>query len=357
MNGDRIGKGQGPTAPSASAWPEADRLFRSDPRWLGSDDAYSIPLAEDRTLWLFGDTFIAEHGGAARPEASFVRNSIGVQGGNDPSRASIDLHWQREGPSSFFRTDQPGYPVWLWPLHGALIEGRLLLFFMKVRPPGLRSAGPIEDWRKLGSVGFFDVYDWEAIVVSNPLDPPPAWKMEPLLARDPFAGIVLGATALVGDEFLYAFGWREREREGFLARWPLESPASGDLRGGEWWSGASWVGRTEDAACVLPEATTEFTVHYEDRFGLWCLTQVTGAAPQTLALRWAEKLEGPWSKPAPVFVPEEAARPEVMIYAGKAHPQMSGADLVLTYASNGREVDVTLRDESIYYPRFVRLTF
>ena len=42
----------------AEPWPEADELFRSDPHWLGSDDAYSIDLGDGRVLWLFGDTFI-----------------------------------------------------------------------------------------------------------------------------------------------------------------------------------------------------------------------------------------------------------------------------------------------------------
>ncbi|MEE8424717.1 MAG: hypothetical protein V3S11_02750 [Elusimicrobiota bacterium] len=28
----------------ASPWPEADRLFRQDSRWLGGDGAYSVPL-------------------------------------------------------------------------------------------------------------------------------------------------------------------------------------------------------------------------------------------------------------------------------------------------------------------------
>ncbi|MCA1832070.1 MAG: hypothetical protein LC750_04915 [Actinobacteria bacterium] len=62
-----------------------------------------------------------------------------------------------------------------------------------------------------------------------------------------------------------------------------------------------------------------------------------------------------WSRrPHVVFQPEEARRPEVFVYAGKAHPHLTGADLVLTYASIA-EADVTLADDSLYFPRFVRL--
>ena len=44
-----------------------------------------------------------------------------------------------------------------------------------------------------------------------------------------------------------------------------------------------------------------------------------------------------------------------MIYAGKAHPQLAGADLVLTYATNTFVFAEHFSDEDIYYPHFVRL--
>ena len=45
-----------------------------------------------------------------------------------------------------------------------------------------------------------------------------------------------------------------------------------------------------------------------------------------------------------------------MIYSAKAHPQLTGADLVLTYATNTFQFAEHLTDGSIYYPHFVRLT-
>ena len=63
--------------------------------------------------------------------------------------------------------------------------------------------------------------------------------------------------------------------------------------------------------------------------------------------------EGPWSQPTRVFTPKVAG--DVLVYAGKAHPQLAGADLVCTYAQIGTKADRTLDDESLYYPRFVRV--
>ena len=45
------------------------------------------------------------------------------------------------------------------------------------------------------------------------------------------------------------------------------------------------------------------------------------------------------------------------VYAGKAHPELTGAPLVATYASNAFDFATVVADMSLYYPRFVRLSF
>src|SRR5436190_10203176 len=40
----------------ASAAPEWDRLFQNTNGWIGADGNYSVPLGNDRVLWLFSDT-------------------------------------------------------------------------------------------------------------------------------------------------------------------------------------------------------------------------------------------------------------------------------------------------------------
>src|SRR5689334_15647058 len=65
-------------------YPEGDRLFHADPRWLGGDAAISVPLSSDRVLWLFGDSFVDETAPYTRSEATFVHNTVAVQTGTDP---------------------------------------------------------------------------------------------------------------------------------------------------------------------------------------------------------------------------------------------------------------------------------
>ena len=100
---------------TAEPWPQADKLFRSDPRWLGSDDAYSVDLGHERVLWLFGDTFINPDGSGSRKNATLSRNSVAIQKGYNPSLASIRFYWStgRDGkPESFFRESEE---IWFWP--------------------------------------------------------------------------------------------------------------------------------------------------------------------------------------------------------------------------------------------------
>ena len=75
------------SAQTATAWPEADKMFRSDPRWLGADAAFSLDLGNGRVLWTFGDTLVARKFRDTRKSASFVRNTVAVETGYDPSRA------------------------------------------------------------------------------------------------------------------------------------------------------------------------------------------------------------------------------------------------------------------------------
>ncbi|MHB8513314.1 MAG: hypothetical protein ACYDCC_14210 [Actinomycetota bacterium] len=327
----------------SSAWPEADALFRSDPRWLGSDDASSVELAPGRILWLFGDTFIANGSSKNRRGALFPRNTIGIQTGSDPASASMEFFWREKGGSFFGAPDDS----WYWPLHGALIDGSLIVFQMLVRSPrpGL---DPIADWRELGALGFFRVDGWSAMHIRNPDDSPNDWLIETLAIRE--SPIVIGSAVLVREEHLLAYAWDERKQI-FLARWPLAAFSTDELDEPEWWCGSGWSSDQREA--VIEKGSTEFSVHFDPRLGSFVQTQTMFNA-HAFGLRLSEKPEGPWSEIKKIHTPEEANRVGVFTYAAKSHPELSGGGIVVTYASNS-DVETCLDDQSIYYPRFVRV--
>ena len=47
--------------------------------------------------------------------------------------------------------------------------------------------------------------------------------------------------------------------------------------------------------------------------------------------------------------------PDAFVYAGKSHPELRGADLILTYVANGPDEKVA-NDMNLYFPQFVKVT-
>jgi len=331
-----------------SVWPEADALFRRDPSWVGSDGAYSIDLGNQRTLWLFGDTWIDRTGGHQRAGAEMIRNSVAIQTGGDPSTATIAFHWRNAADgkaASFFpeRGEQ-----WFWPGHGIRIGDSLVLFLMRERSTD-------------SGLGF-EADGWSAVLVSNPDAAPTDWKMEWLDAPNNPLGVVIGSASVIRHgEHVYAFGSQEtvNSHPMYVARWPVAELERGNLKSLQWWAGrdAGWV---EDASMrprhpSFLNGQSELTVHFDPTSERYLAVQTVGFGPADVALRSAAELTGPWTDPSLVYRPPEYYRPDIMIYAAKAHPQLEGADLVVTYATNLSDFSAQIADDSIYYPRFVRL--
>jgi hypothetical protein len=335
----------------AEPWPEADVLFRSDPRWLGADDAYSVDLGGGRVLWLFADTFVSTRRRPARRtllparlRATMVRNSVGIQSGYDPSSASIQFYWRTESgkPRSFF-PEEGG--TWFWPGHGIVLDDTLLLFFMATRAT---SEG-------LG----FEHTGWRAIRVPNFEQAPSAWRLEWLEAPESPFGLIVSGGVLRLEDHVYAFSVREPEHTIHLVRWPVARAKAGDLSQPQWWDGTDrgWVPAQDLAQApqaLFSEGHTEFTVHHEPLLDRFLEIQTVGFGPADLGFRLAETPVGAWTPIELFYRPEEVETRNILIYAAKAHPHLSGADLVLTYATNTYPFARLIRSDELYYPRFLR---
>ncbi|MHB8719221.1 MAG: hypothetical protein ACYDAC_10080 [Candidatus Dormibacteria bacterium] len=328
---------------TAVQWTEADALFHADERWRGSDCAYSVDLGGGRVLWIFNDTFIAAPN-SGRAGSTMVCNTLAVQRGSDPRRASIDFVWRTAtdgAPAAYLprRADAV-----MWPGPGAMVGERLLLVgrwitFTDAPPP----------W------GFaYDSDQWW--LVDNPRDEPMSWHTRELPPPANPWGVEMGAGSFLvdGEDLLqYCPG---PTHEAHLARWTVDDVARGDVADPQWWRGAGrWARASEDAAlpvAVLSRAQSEFSV---TRWrGVYLQVQGIGTHGASLGVRTAPRPEGPWSDLDAVFTPPESARPEVFCYAFKAHPHIAGDGVVVTYASN-RDVGDVADDESLYWPRFVLL--
>jgi hypothetical protein len=305
---------------------ELDQAFHADPRWLGGDGAYTIDLGHDRTLWLFGDSFIATSDNLTRSESTMVRNSVAVMAGRDLTTATLDFAWRDGAPPTSFFPEQNDH--WFWPTDGARVPGGpLVVFLSEIR-------GTPDQGLGFAGVGF------RAVRVPDPSGPPLAWTIEPTAAHPPaFAPTASVACSTVDGDHLVALVTDDDSHDGYLARWPLAALADGDLADPTWWTGSEW--RTESAlsgspAIVIPDGATECSLHRDPYAGQWLFIWSRGFGATTIAMRTAPALTGPWSRPVDIFTPPESNVPDAFVYAAKAHPMLPGpaGGIVITYADN-----------------------
>jgi len=333
---------------SVEPWSEAEGLFTRDIHWLGGDGASSVDLGRQRILWLFGDSFVNPGESRQRKEAVIIRNSVAIQKGSDPTQADIQFYWamDAETPAPFFQSPQKG---WYWPGGGIMVDGKLLIFLMVIH-------------EALNDLGF-EAVGWSAISIENPHDAPPSWRKRVVPTPNDSFGVIIGSGGvLYFDGYLYAFGVDPLSQEMHLVRWSFIAVHSGDLSDPHWWTGYSsgWIEQSSlqtKPPAVFSQARVEFTVHYEPYFGGFLHIQSSALMTPGMEMRFSPELTGPWSAPRRFFRVPEADDPSLLIYAGKAHPALTGGHVIFTYAVNTLDEERLLSDQRIYVPRLLKGTW
>lgn len=339
----------------AHRWEPADRLFRQDRHWVGGDGAYSAQVGPDRVVWVFMDSLVCAEPDAGRGGLTFINNSVGIQDGLDPRTSSMEFFWHRQHdgtPASFFAPRGESY---LWPGNVVVVDGVLVAFLMMVRHC---AHVPASDPRHVASLSTFDVHDWVALAIDNPLDDPPEWRVVELTKPTTATARVMGTGGVYEyDGWVHCYGHADGAT--FLGRWSKERFLANDLTDVEWWGGpgAGWLPEgAGPPAIALAPAHTEFSVHRDDRAGRWVWVQIDGLWEGELAVRFADEPTGPWSSFERVLRPDESVRPDSFVYGGKAHPELSAdGALALTYNNNAGDLTELVADPSLYWPQFVRL--
>lgn len=325
--------------------PAADSLFGRDPRWLGGDAAYSIALGGDRVLWLFGDSFVAKNGSSSRRDAFVVRNSVGLETGRDPASASLQFFTggSTAAPTSFL---PDAVPNWYWPTGGTVANGTLLLTWAVERT-------------STNALGF-EAAGVKVTTTSDFAGPPSTWALVSRPFPMPSAvPLVLLAPVAVGDD-VYVYAIREPgDHAVSVAKVRRGDVALGDFSRVLWFGGdRGWLdaGSIGTPASIFPgsgpDLPAELSVSVRPNGALLAVHSVG----TDLAVRTANHPEGPWSAPCPFFTPPESRAADPFVYAGKAHAELLGADLTVTYVASSTNPDRLLDDASLYRPRFVRAT-
>jgi hypothetical protein len=199
-----------------------------------------------------------------------------------------------------------------------------------------------------GSPGFnFEGAGWRADVVEDASGSPAGWRIRVVRPPSALAGFAVGGAVNLVGPYVVSLATRGDRFTGYLVRWRAHDLASGRLGEPEWWAGRrGWipVSNQDRPTPILAKAGPECSLTFDPRLDRWILVRSEGFGATTIVVSFGRKIEGPWSKPRFVYRPPESSRPNANVYAAKGHPELTGADLVVTYATKT-------------YPRFVRLTF
>ena len=148
----------------------------------------------------------------------------------------------------------------------------------------------------------------------------------------------------------------------FAARWPIAAVQQGDSSSPEWATGVgSWTPQAQvdgGPLQLFSPGHTELSVFFDAATQQYVQIQDTGF-PGDILMRTAPSITGPWSAQVDVYHPPELSCPNVLTYAGKAHPELTNAALdgsvALSYASNSSDFTELVADMNLDFPRFVRL--
>lgn len=347
-------------------------LFRRTSGWTGGDGIFAIPLsgyegpdraADDKTLFVFSDTFIGEVDSAGkRKNATMINNSLAILEGGQPDPSKIRFLWGRNDkgaaasaflprtPSTASRTD-----VWYWLQDGFSQNGFVynLPLIVEKNPAGTEG---------------FQFKEAGIGLIKIPLDSngePDLAKAEqrdtPLFHSGSktfyFGCGIFVNTKAAGvpepDDSIYVYG-----RNGlYVAR--VHGEEFEDFSKWRYWDGTGWNADIAKAASlglggpelsVMPIRTGVLKGKY---------VLVSMGIGKDLYLRIGSGPAGPFGPRLNFAVaPELDTALRIYTYNAKAHPSLSSnGDWLITYNVNTSDWNRNLADADIYRPRFMKLRF
>jgi hypothetical protein len=339
--------------------PLQDRLANKN-GWIGSDAAYSIPLAPDRSLWLFGDTFVGKVVANKRVGSTMIHNSIAIEerGGGSKAPGKFSFHYRtdaRARPTSFFDCLDKG--DYYWPGDGFMRAGKLYLF-MHVVHTDLKLPPPYQ----------FELRTDHLVIVDNPQDDPTRWRYQIKPLKSSAKRVLYGVACLDDAKYHYIFcangavGLDFYKHPASLARLAKGNKSAFSTNNLEWWSG-EWLSHYELPETLFEDAASEMSISRVPGCNGYFAFYIP-ADKKAVMMRHAAKLEGPWSEretvcALPPGLPGTAPlknTADMLYYSAKVHPQYSANnEVVITYCTNSSSFEKLSKDASVYFPQSLKV--
>lgn len=344
---------QGPRVVAAEPDERLNALFRRREGWIGADGAFSVPLSDTRSVWLFSDTWVGHIQDGKRKPVALVNNSVAVLDGVG-AKAKLTFHIHHDAKNKpVARFTPPDGQGWFWLFAGHFANDQLHIFLPRMTKT---EAG--------GAFGFRGVDLWLA-TISNPMAEPNCWKIT--YAKVPFADlatperkIAFGSAVLTVGDYVYVYGYEETpgklfpQRRLLTARVPHDKLT--DFTAWRFHANGEWKADVQKAAAQAEGLATEFSVSYVSGLKQYALVYTEFGLSARIVGRFATTPDGPWSEPVLLYRCPEGRDKTTFTYAGKAHPQLAGErELVISYAVNAFELAPVINNAELYWPTFVRV--
>ena len=322
--------------------------------WLGADAAYSIPLADGRDVWIFGDTLYGKQRVVQGAIPQMVRNSLGISTcGHGRWKLEYVIRKDEDGkPASYFTPQHPN--TWYWALDGFIAGKDLWVTLLCVRNAPAQSAA-----MAFASCGT------DLARIESPGPDPQQWKIDyfPLVPDGTHA--YPSATAVVDDGHAYIFALRESGSRPLEAtRIPLTGLGDPQKNLQYLASDGQWKPGFDPAAAaeVMHQGSPELSIRWHPELKKWLAVMFDpDAFSSHILLRSASSLTGPWSdgqliETVPEMQPNTPGYDKnTFCYAAKEHPEFEHGDLLFTYVCNTFDVPKLATNTEIYFPRVVRM--
>jgi hypothetical protein len=329
--------------------PELNAKFRPQEGWIGGDGAQSIDLGNNRTLWLFNDSWVGTVKDGRRSRARIIHNSAGIQCGPEAPCTFIVREGAQKKPVDLISpADGRG---WLSFLNGVMVKDRLYLFLSQFDMPTdhLRP-----DRTPLGQ--------WLA-VVENPQDDPRDWCVSQV--RMPFNSytrrrdVTYGSGAVVDGKYLYVYGCDDatrllsQNRYLTVARVPLDQIE--DMSKWRFQRDGRWTRDFMRADRISDYMSSDLSVAYMPGLKRYLMVYTDCDISNRIVARTSPSPTGPWSNYQTLHTCREGyGDAKLYCYAGKAHPTLSSdGKLVISYLTTSIDTWQVAMDARLYWPTFV----
>jgi hypothetical protein len=313
--------------------------------WYGGDGAYSIKLDGERTLWLFGDTFVArEEGRKDRAGMDVILGTtLAVSTCSATNEFKIQYYLKKKNEkyvSSF------GENEWLWPQDPFIVNN--VLYIPLIAVTATDKNGKLFNFKitghKLARIKDYSVAD------------PYKWNMDyiDLTPAIPPEIAAFATTSVVLDDYVYFYPFYAYSKDtvnilgNILARIPI-SKLDNPTGAIEYFTKDEiWLNNLNPAKVkiVLDACVSELSVRYHSADKKWIAVYLnTQNKGDRFLYQTADKPEGPWTEPKVLglLIPEVDLKSPLydknsFCYAGKEHVEFArNKNLVVTYVCNSAE--------------------